>query len=83
MSGWEFRYVELWLGEEPAPREVGDWENFTGIDFDEELAARKAEIAQLGAEGWEPVGEVRIFSTWPRESYARSVRQLMFKRPLP
>jgi hypothetical protein len=64
---WEFAYVDLWLGEDQVIQVVGESE---------------AEIARLGREGWEPVGEITFQFTRPRASNKVNVRQLMFKRPI-
>jgi hypothetical protein len=67
MPAWEFTYVELWLGEEKTIEAV--------------LEAERR-IAQLGDEGWNPVGEV-TFSFHAKGSapgVTTAVQQLMFKR---
>jgi hypothetical protein len=65
MPGWEFTYFDLWLGKQPPG----------AVTF-----AQKR-IAELGLDGWEPVGQVdfRYIDQGGREGV---VRQVMFKRPL-
>lgn len=64
---WEFAYVDLWLGHHKTIDSVGE---------------RKGEIARLGKEGWEPVGEIRFMFREPQHGLGgeTNVRQLMFKR---
>ena len=63
---WEFAYMNLSLGAGK------DWQAFT---------EQKARIAALGAEGWEPVGQVE-FSFQDAFQHTTAVPQLMFKRPV-
>ncbi len=63
---WEFTYVDLWLGIAQTIYVVDD---------------RHAEIAKLGKEGWEPVGEIPFKFRLP--GGPAEVRHLMFKRPIP
>jgi hypothetical protein len=70
MTRWEFRYVDLWLGDSP---------DLGAVD------RAKERIAQLGNEGWEPVGQVRFVYHRPpaggqigRDIH---VEQLLLKRP--
>lgn len=67
MPAWEFTYVELWLGEEKT--------------VDDVLAAEER-IAQLGADGWNPVGEVTFtyHAAGSPTGVTTSIQQLMFKR---
>lgn len=62
---WEFTYINLWLGDAETIHVANDCH---------------AEIAKLGKEGWEPVGEVRFKFRMP--SGITDVRHLMFKRPV-
>jgi hypothetical protein len=65
---WEFTYVDLWLG-------VGKTRDLLG--------ERQAEIARLGEEGWEPVGEIAFQHREANVVTIVNVRQLMFKRRVP
>ncbi|MEV4420384.1 hypothetical protein AB0L40_10485 [Patulibacter sp. NPDC049589] len=67
MPAWEFTYVELWLGEEKT--------------VDDVLAAEER-IAQLGADGWNPVGEVTFayHAAGSPPGVTTNIQQLMFKR---
>ncbi|WP_026911564.1 hypothetical protein [Patulibacter minatonensis] len=67
MPAWEFTYVELWLGED---RTV------------EDVLAAEERIAQLGADGWNPVGQVgfTFHARGTDPSMTTTIQQLMFKR---
>ena len=76
MAGWEFAYVDLHVayhGEAIEPTK-------DAIDraIDAEIDRVKDAIAQLGDEGWEPVGQI-VFAF--DRGGPPSVSQLMFKRP--
>jgi hypothetical protein len=76
MGRWEFTYVDLRV---KYPRETIDP---TKQAHERAIAAAidrvKDTIAQLGDEGWEPVGEI-VFAF--DRGGPPSVSQLMFKRP--
>lgn len=61
---WEFAYVDLWLGTDKTRVAIGE---------------QMAQIAQLGTEGWEPVGQV-CFEYENEQRISITVPQLMFKR---
>jgi len=70
---WEFRYVRLEMEPEYAEDEAYD--------------RRVAVIAQFGAEGWEPVGEVTFSHAPPAVPGTTplrpaQLRRIMFKRPI-
>lgn len=68
MMRWEFTYVDLWLGRGTEATSV---------------ATVQYEIARLGGEGWEPVGEVefRFHASNLGGPTETRVPVLMFKRP--
>ena len=72
MAGWEFTYVYLWS-------EGGRGGDYHSVGQEGEERA-KEEVAQLGREGWEPVGEVTFRYG---SSQKTIVPQLMMKRSLP
>jgi hypothetical protein len=71
MAGWEFTYVFLWS-------EGGSGGDYHSVGQEGEEQAKK-EIARLGREGWEPVGEV-VFRYGSDQKTV--IPQLMLKRPL-
>jgi hypothetical protein len=62
---WEFAYVDLWLGTNKTLDAVGE---------------QKTRIAELGKEGWEPLGRIQ-FDYETAHLVSMTVPQLMFKRP--
>ena len=77
MARWEFTYVDLrveYRGEAIEP---------TKHAYHQAIAAGigrvKDAIAQLGDEGWEPVGENRVLAF--DRAGRPNISQLMFKRP--
>jgi hypothetical protein len=69
MAGWEFTYVYLWS-------EGGSSGDYHSVGQEGEEQAKK-EIARLGRDGWEPVGEV-VFQYGSGQKTV--VPQLMLKR---
>lgn len=67
MTVWEFKYVELHAGQLGSDQEA--WPKIAEIEN---------RIAELGREGWEPVGQFSF--TW-FHSHTINSRRLMFKRP--
>ena len=68
MPSWEFAYFYLWLG--------------TATNTKTAVNEAKQQIAELGKEGWEPVGEVTFsLATGAYTDSLREHRALMFKRP--
>lgn len=62
---WEFTYVSLWV---------------EGADPSEVISERKARMAELGAEGWEPVGAIQF--AFDSHTSMVVAPQVMFKRPI-
>ena len=76
MARWEFTYVDLGV---EFPRDaIEPTANAHARARDAAIDRVKDVIAQLGAEGWEPVGEI-VFAF--DRGGPPSVSQLMFKRP--
>ena len=77
MARWEFTYVDLHV---EYPREaIEPTKHAHDRARDAAIDRVKDAIAQLGDEGWEPVGEV-VFAF--DRGGPPSISQLMFKRPL-
>lgn len=64
---WEFAYVDLWLGS----RSDGDARDISEV---------QEEIAKLGENGWEPVGEIQI--EYQLNEMRLKIPKLLFKRPI-
>ena len=67
MGEWEFTYIDLLAG---------------GGNGVSDVHATQKRIADLGLQGWEPVGEVGFLFFWPGHERQAPVPQLMFKRPI-
>ena len=80
MTRWEFTYVDLGLERDPG--ETIDTAKDVGDRARDAIDRAKDAIAQLGEDGWEPVGEV-MFVFNRDGSWHRSISELMFKRPHP
>jgi len=82
VTSWEFRYLSLFAGEFFAGgSQGGSPEQLAQARAEGEaaIARQKETIAQLGSEGWEPVGVVEF--SWRRTYEANQVyRELMLKR---
>jgi hypothetical protein len=73
---WEYKYVDLYRGEFQASYSPAD------TSLSDAFGGFEQEVAALGQEGWEAVGEIVVTFKKSNNTNTTRLAQLLMKRPI-